>query len=66
MDQTKNVTVRTFHTWPGIVHEHIFFLARIGEPCSEETSRGGYNSREVNGRARRVHTMIIVGLERLT
>ena len=24
LDQSKNVTVRTFHIWPGIVHEHIF------------------------------------------
>ena len=24
LDQSKNVTVRTFHTWPGSVHEHIF------------------------------------------
>ena len=25
LDQSKNVTVRTFHIWPGIVHEHINF-----------------------------------------
>ena len=24
LDQSKNVTVRTIHIWPGIVHEHIF------------------------------------------
>ena len=24
LDQSKNVTVRTFHIWPGSVHEHIF------------------------------------------
>ena len=24
LDQSKNVTVRTFHIWPGIVHEYIF------------------------------------------
>ena len=24
MDQSKNVTLMTFHIWPGIVHEHIF------------------------------------------
>ena len=24
LDQLKNVTVRTFHICPGIVHEHIF------------------------------------------
>ena len=24
MDQSKNVTVKTFHIWPGSVHEHIF------------------------------------------
>ena len=24
LDQSKNITVRTFHTWPGSVHEHIF------------------------------------------
>ena len=24
LDQSKNVIVRTFHTWPGSVHEHIF------------------------------------------
>ena len=26
LDQSKNVTVRTFHIWPGSVHEQ-FFLA---------------------------------------
>ena len=25
LDQSKNVTVRTFHIWSGIVHEHIFW-----------------------------------------
>ena len=25
LDQSKNVTVRTFHTWPGSVHEHNFW-----------------------------------------
>ena len=24
LDQSKNVPVRTFHSCPGIVHEHIF------------------------------------------
>ena len=24
LDQSKNVTVRAFHIWPGSVHEHIF------------------------------------------
>ena len=24
LGQSKNVTVRTFHIWPGIVREHIF------------------------------------------
>ena len=23
MDQSKNVTIRTFHIWPRIIHEHI-------------------------------------------
>ena len=26
LDQSKNVTVRTFHIWPGSVHEHIFLV----------------------------------------
>ena len=26
LDQSKNVTVRTFHIWPGIVLEHIFLV----------------------------------------
>ena len=33
LDQSKNVTVRTFHIWPGIVHEHIF-LALSGSMSS--------------------------------
>ena len=24
LDQSKNVTVKTFHNWPGSVHEYIF------------------------------------------
>ena len=38
LDQSKNVTVRTFHIWPGSVHEHIFFGTRWHQgapaPCS--------------------------------
>merc|ERR1712020_801855 len=30
LDQSKNVTVRTFHIWPKSVHEHIFL--GIGGP----------------------------------
>ena len=33
LDQSKNITARTFHIWPGSVHEHIFLaLGGAREP----------------------------------
>ena len=32
LDQSKNVTVRTFHIWPGSVHEHRGPWRHVAEP----------------------------------
>ena len=38
LDQSKNVTVRTFHIWSGIVHEHIF-LAKSCQKVPKNAKR---------------------------
>ena len=50
LDQSKNVTIRTFHTWPGSVHEHIFLV--LGGAMSPRRHVAKHGPK---GRAKRSH-----------